>query len=117
MILEARIRGLKALEQQLEKVAESARMDAALEQAADEVRAEAIAGLNDGGSPETRTGALEASIESAPGARPGTVAIGTRLDYGWFLEFGTRRMPARPWLRPAFERALNRVREIIAGAV
>jgi len=30
-----------------------------------------------------------------------TVRVGTDLDYGRHLEFGTDKMTARPWLRPA----------------
>lgn len=31
--------------------------------------------------------------------------VGTNLEYGKHLEFGTQNMAARPWLQPALERA------------
>lgn len=31
--------------------------------------------------------------------------VGTNIEYGTFLEFGTSRMAARPWLMPSFEKA------------
>ena len=43
------------------------------------------------------------------------VLVGPSADHFWghFLEFGTAKMPAQPWLRPALENNLNAV----AGAV
>lgn len=38
--------------------------------------------------------------------------VGTELSKGAFLEHGTSRMAARPWLRPSFEKASDKVREI-----
>lgn len=50
------------------------------------------------------TGTLRRSINTkmASGGLSATVAAGT--NYGRFVEFGTRRMGARPFLIPAFER-------------
>lgn len=31
--------------------------------------------------------------------------VGTNIQYGAYLEFGTSRMAARPWLLPSFEKA------------
>lgn len=33
------------------------------------------------------------------------VVTGTNIKYGWFLEFGTKFLIRRPWLRPAFYKA------------
>lgn len=44
-------------------------------------------------------------------------SVGTDLAYGRYLEFGTRRMTARPWLQPAFESAKPRIRRRLADAV
>ncbi len=41
-------------------------------------------------------------------ARPitgGDVSVGTLADYGFYHEFGTVSLPARPWLLPALEQA------------
>lgn len=43
--------------------------------------------------------------------------IGTDLDYGFHLEFGTQTMPPRPWLHPAIEIAKPRIKRRIAAAV
>lgn len=54
--------------------------------------------------PATDTGRLVSSVryimESATSYR-----VGTSVEYGPMLEFGTSRMAARPWLLPSFERA------------
>ncbi len=39
---------------------------------------------------------------------PNEVFVGTAVDYGPYVEFGTRRSDARPFLRPALELARGR---------
>lgn len=39
----------------------------------------------------------------ADGASTTKVAVGTPVDYGRFLEEGTRKMPPYPWLEPAID--------------
>ena len=41
--------------------------------------------------------------------------VGTNLDYGKTLEFGTEKVAARPWLHPSFEKAKNKIQEILNG--
>ena len=55
-----------------------------------------------GQAPNTDTGNLVASIavEKAGNAK---YHIGSGLDYAEFLEFGTSKMGARPWLQPAMQ--------------
>ena len=48
-----------------------------------------------------RTGALRASIRKAGGGRRWIVTA--TMAYAAFVEFGTRFMAARPYLRPAIE--------------
>ena len=38
--------------------------------------------------------------------------VGTEEKHGPMLEFGTSRMLPRPWLRPSFEKATQKVKEI-----
>lgn len=57
-----------------------------------------------------RSGDLKRSIRifTDPKDRRGsarTAYAGTRLFYGWFVEFGTAHSSARPFLRPALDEA------------
>ena len=60
----------------------------------------------EGQAPNTDTGKLVASIavERVGVAR---YVIGSNLDYASWLEFGTKKMDARPWLNPAFRARQN----------
>lgn len=52
------------------------------------------------------TGTLRRSIHTITGGGTGkalTALVGPSVDYGKFVEFGTRRMAARPFLIPALE--------------
>lgn len=57
-----------------------------------------------GESPNDDTGRLISSIafNFAKSARGPSAQVGTNLKYGAWLEFGTKRMGARPWLVPAY---------------
>lgn len=48
-----------------------------------------------------RTGNLRDSLEVQPG--DGYVDVGTAVDYGKYVELGTCRMRAQPYLMPALE--------------
>lgn len=41
-----------------------------------------------------------------------TARVGTNLDYGRFLELGTRHMAARPWLRRALAESQREIAAI-----
>ena len=45
-------------------------------------------------------GGFESLIDAADS---GVYVVGTNVQYGLYLEFGTRRHPPYPWLRPAVE--------------
>lgn len=62
-----------------------------------------------GDAPNTDTGALVRSVQVEVGTK--YVYVGSSLDYAKWLEFGTRRMGARPWLNPALERKRNEIRK------
>jgi len=63
-----------------------------------------------GGPPGVDTGALRASITWEPTAHfERTVSDG--VDYGIYLEYGTEKMAARPWMVPAFARAQERMEQ------
>lgn len=57
--------------------------------------------------PHSKSGRLEnsifAEVEMVGAGVEG--AVGTQEIHGYYLEFGTESMPARPWLVPSFEEA------------
>lgn len=53
--------------------------------------------------PASDTGGLVGRVIMQP--IPSGYEVGTNIKYGQWLEFGTARMAARPWLLPSFERA------------
>lgn len=57
---------------------------------------------NPGEPPHKQTHNLAESIDITK-LSDHSFSIGTDVDYGKDLEFGTSTMEARPWLRPAFE--------------
>jgi len=63
-----------------------------------------------GDPPAVDTGRLRQSIRREVSGNVGLV--GTDLDYGKKLQFGTRKVAARPWLDVAFREAADRVIEI-----
>jgi len=56
-----------------------------------------------GDAPNVDTGTLVNSLFVAKVDQL-TYKVGTNIDYGTHLEFGTRNMAARPWLKPAFNK-------------
>ena len=54
--------------------------------------------------PASDTGRLASSVRMDV-VGPTAYVVGTNVEYGPMLEFGTSRMAARPWLLPSFERA------------
>lgn len=56
-----------------------------------------------GDAPNTDTGRLISSIRVQQDKSAGIVSVGSNVEYAPWLEFGTRRMLARPWLGPAVQ--------------
>lgn len=67
-----------------------------------------------GEPPAQATGALRQSIAGEVKKEGSQIVgmVGTNLKYGAMLEFGTRNMAARPWLKKAFEETEAKVKEI-----
>jgi phage gpG-like protein len=63
-----------------------------------------------GEAPRMDSGRLRDSIFARVGADGFSAEVGTDLDYGAQLEFGTQRMAPRPWLHPAFEASKSRIK-------
>lgn len=60
-----------------------------------------------GEPPAQATGRLRQSVKGVVKGMAGTVTgqVGSVMEYAPCLEYGTKKMAARPWLRPSFEKA------------
>lgn len=67
--------------------------------------------------PKTDRGQLVASLFFRVAGNKLSAYFGTKLAYGRYLEFGTSRMAARPWLRPTFRAKRDSIRSRVADAV
>ena len=70
-----------------------------------------------GHAPHMRTGILSGRHifwRVKPG-NPYAVEIGTSVLYGVWLELGTSKMAARPYIRPAFVEQFPRILRIVSG--
>lgn len=69
-----------------------------------------------GDAPNTDTGNLVRNI-AFENPRQGLAFVGTSVEYGKHLEFGTRAMDARPWLRPAMDKNQSKLQSNITNAI
>lgn len=60
------------------------------------------------------TGRLRDSITNQAEG-PGKVVVGTNVEYGPYVELGTSRMKARPYLKPAATEHASEYRAILEG--
>lgn len=71
-----------------------------------------------GEPPNRDTGLLDGSIDTEIVAQnPPTVIVASRAPYAAHLEFGTSKMAARPYMRPATEKKRKRVAQLVGEAV
>lgn len=109
-MIAARLNGLDALQRRL-----AARgLEPAIRDAL-QGEAEAIAS----GAADAAPGRLGKSIETIDESKSGRAAfaIGTRHRAGRFLEFGTRKMRARPFLWPVFRARLPLVKHKLTNTL
>lgn len=67
--------------------------------------------------PKSDTGQLVSSLFFRVGADKLSAFFGTKLNYGRYLEFGTSRMGARPWLRPTLRANATKITARVRDAV
>jgi HK97 gp10 family phage protein len=67
-----------------------------------------------GEAPKKLTGYLQRSIAHEMSADKQVAFVGSALDYAFFLEMGTSKMQARPFLRPTLARLRDEITKIIA---
>jgi len=101
-------RALDKMTSQMERKAERI-----LDVAANHIEQRAMASMVGGGTPHqpsapgsppaVDTGTLKNSIPESRKTERLCRWVGTNLPYGLYLEFGTSRIAARPWLTPAIE--------------
>lgn len=68
-----------------------------------------------GEPPNTDTGRLIQSIQTE--VTDATASVGTNVEYGRYLELGTSKMAARPFLTPAVEKNRAKVEKIFQEQV
>jgi len=68
-----------------------------------------------GEPPAQRLGELRQSITGRVTGALGQIIgkVGTDKDYGPPLEYGTKKMAARPWLRISFEKSIGKIQSIL----
>lgn len=64
-----------------------------------------------------RTGALRDSLKVIIGPESKSVIIGTGIGYGKYVELGTTKMQARPFLIPALLQALSEFKQKFPGII
>lgn len=72
-----------------------------------------------GQAPATDTGLLSASIDTEfeQTKKKFSAVIGTALEYGLFLELGTSKMAARPWLLKAFAKTRSNLEKVLKAEI
>lgn len=70
-----------------------------------------------GEPPATDTGRLVANVLFAIEQGGYSARVGTDLEYGKNLEFGTRKMAARPWLSRAITENSDKIINLISNAI
>jgi HK97 gp10 family phage protein len=70
-----------------------------------------------GEPPHKQTGRLLGSVAWEVDKNSLVGRVGTNLDYGRFLELGTQKMAARPWLRRALREMTARVKAILSQPI
>ena len=66
--------------------------------------------------PQVDTGRLRASITSQVKEEGDKIVggVGTNVEYGADLEFGTSKSPAYPWLFPALEESRDKIKSLLS---
>ena len=70
-----------------------------------------------GSAPNTDTGKLVASIAAEMDWKENSALVGSNLDYATYLEFGTKKMDARPWLHPALNKNMQNLESNITKGI
>ena len=63
-----------------------------------------------------KTGTLKRSITHEPVVPKREVRIGTNIEYAPFVELGTSKQSAQPYLRPALESNMEKIRKLFEAS-
>lgn len=104
------LKGLDALMRRFEGRGLAPAVETTLRREAEAIAAEAA---------ENAPGRLGETIEitKESGGETPAFTVGTRHRAGWFLEHGTVRRPATPWLGPVFRARLPRVKQALTNTL
>lgn len=120
MKIRNRISGLGSFGAALSRIAEPHSLSEILMGEADGIRKSARTQLAEGGGPDSGRSALTEQLTVHPSNDGLRFTIGTSLDYGWHLEFGSLHGAPTPWLVPALEdrrpAILGRIRNWLAAS-
>ncbi len=112
-MIELEIRGLEQFQRQLRRLSESMRGQVVQD-------ALMAGGYIIEGYAKTEvpvdTGFLRSSIQTARGPDD-TVVVSAEAEYAAYVEYGTSRMAARPYMRPAAEEHMPEIEQAIAAAM
>jgi len=83
------------------------------------LRASITWALSDGSGSKGGSKAQEGDVLSTPPAsgKDLVLVVGTNVYYGKYLELGTRKMAARPFIRPSFNRNRQSIKSMLGGDV
>jgi HK97 gp10 family phage protein len=125
------MKGLNKHKRRLRKLSSASTvrlMGASLYAGGDAIRSEAFRSISAGSvsgknhvastpgeSPNRDTGNLQARLKTEQ-PKPLTVEVRSEAEYAAALEFGTSKMAARPYMRPARDKMLTKVRKDFASA-
>jgi HK97 gp10 family phage protein len=65
--------------------------------------------------PHKLTGHLRRNVEMEHDREKMIARVGTNVEYGRYLELGTRKMKRRPWLSRALVEMRQRIKQILRG--
>jgi HK97 gp10 family phage protein len=110
--VEVEVKGVERLAKIFQEYADSlqAELDSVMDQAAQYVHDTAITLV------PVRTGRLKSTIHIEKGDEPLTRIVkagGSEAPYAPFVEYGTRKMAAQPFMRPAAEARRNEIVKLI----
>ncbi len=64
-----------------------------------------------------RTGFLQSTIYHKAGAEDLSMELGATANYAIYVEMGTRRMAAQPYIRPAFDAAQQKMLDFLIHGI